>query len=389
MVTDTTFPPVATTGSETEGADSPRGGASRRFSISGEVIAKAVADMPDDAREAVKWLAAYCVSKNLSYREVADKLKKSNGQPYSGDSLYSLFVGRRDSEQLGPMVDSITAFRRQIEENLIRADTNFIETTISRKIFGVCDKARARQRIVIIYGESQIGKSTNLIVYKERSPIGDTVYVRMPTGGSLHALEQEMALVLNVPTSLNGTDRRRGILNCFDSRMLLIVDEAHEGSRKALNFVREIHDRRTCGVVLAGTNVLKQALVNGPFAKNFRQILLRGLPPLQLPEKPSTAELATFAAAFDLGPAPKDEQAVRVTYTDDSGRERTKVVQSIPFALQQQVIERDGLGRWVTILQEARDMAKEKRRPISWGSVIAAWHAFECLSRMDGEGGES
>lgn len=97
--------------------------------------------------------------------------------------------------------------------------------------------------------------------------------------------------------------------------------------------------------------------------------------------------MALFAAAYDLGPAPTEEIGARVTYVDDAGRERKKVVTSAPATLQAQVIDRAGLGRWCMILQEARDIAEEQRRPITWGSVIAAWHSFEHLSQ--GEEGEA
>ena len=195
----------------------------------------------------------------------------------------------------------------------------------------------------------------------------------------------ELAIVLNVPSSLRGTDLRRAALNCFDSRMLLIVDEAHEGSVGAINFCREIHDRRKCGVVFAGTKVFRETLRLGNNARQFRQLLLRSMPEVQLPARPGDRELIEFARAYDLEPAPADDTSARVTIVDDDGRERFQVVTIAPAKLQEQVIERDGLGRWCMILQEARDMAKEKRRAITWGGVIAAWHSFERLSQFDAE----
>lgn len=392
MVTDTEYTtaadPSADTSSAPTSAESPRGGAARRFSISGAVIAKTCEGLPDKEREALKWLSGYCTAKNISLKEIAPRILKPNGESYSYDSLYQALTGRREVGQLGPVAEAIAAFRRQVEESTVHLETEFIETAISRKIFAICDKARSRRKMVLIFGESQIGKTTNLITYQDRHNHGETIYVRLPTGASATQLELELAFILNVPTSLNGADRRRAIVNCFDSRMLLIVDEAHEGSVRALNFVREIHDRRKCGVVLSGTKVLREQLHAGPYARNFRQILLRCMPALQLPDRPSKAELAAFAAAYDLGPAGSDEIGARVTYTDDSGRERTKTITAAPAELQERVIARDGLGRWCMILQEARDMAQEKRRPVTWGSVIAAWHTFEQLSQYE-EGSES
>lgn len=363
----------------------PRGAAARRFSISGDVIARTVADLPDREREAIKWLAGYCTAKNLSHRDVADKLRKEDGEPYHPDSLYQAFTGRREASQLTPLAAAIETFRRLVEENTVRLEIDFIENPISKKMWDLCDKARRRHKIALIYGESQIGKSTSLIVYKERHNHGETIYVRMPTHASMGVILRELAIVLNISPALKTIELRRAVMNCFDERMLLIVDEAHEASAAALNFCREIHDRRKCGVVFAGTNVLRQSLTSGVEAKNFRQLLLRGLPPLLLPAQPSPAVLAAFARAYDLGPAGEEAIGARVSYVDDAGRERTQTITIAPAALQAQVIARDGLGRWCTILQEARELAKEKRRPITWGGVIAAWQSFERLGQFTEE----
>jgi len=39
------------------------------------------------------------------------------------------------------------------------------------------------------------------------------------------------------------------------------------------------------------------------------------------------------------------------------------------------------IGVWLTLLQDAADMAREQRRPITWGAVIKAY----CLSQADAE----
>jgi hypothetical protein len=364
----------------------PRGNLARRFTISGSTIASAVAELPDREREAIKWLAGYCTAKNFSHTEIAGQIKKKNGEPYSSDSLYQTFTGRREPSQLGPLVESIEAFRRRVEENTVKLETEYIETAIARKIGELCDKARNRKKIGLIYGESQIGKTTALTVYKETHNHGETIYVRMPTNATLLGLMIELALVLNLSTQLKGVQLRREILNCFDGRMLLIVDEAHEGSVPALNFCREIHDRRKCGVVFSGTNVLRQTLTNGADARNFRQLLLRGLPPLLLPAQPGARDLVAFSQAYGLDPAGDEEIGARVTYIDDGGRERTQTITMAPAILQRDVVARDGLGRWCTILQEARELAKDKRRTITWGGVIAAWHSFERLGKYEDGG---
>ena len=251
---------------------------------------------------------------------------------------------------------------------------------------------------MFIWGESQIGKTTALLAgYKPRHNHGETVYVRMPTGGSLDSFLRELAEVLGIPTGNRGEDLRRRIISSFDDRMLLIVDEVHEclsehysakRGMRTLNFLREIHDRRNCGIVLSATNVFRDAMLRGPHARNLRQLWLRGMTPLQLPDRPCKADLDAFARAYGLGPAPDEASAVNVTFTDDGGEERRQKVVQNPAGLQAAVIKEFGLGRWNMVLAEASDYARERRKPIAWAAVISAWHSFERTSDFSGtEGG--
>jgi DNA transposition AAA+ family ATPase len=195
-----------------------------------------------------------------------------------------------------------------------------------------------------------------------------------------------LADALGLPVSNSVEDLKRRILGCFDSRMLLVVDECEECiSDKArssrgidtLNFIREIHDKRKCGVVLAGANIFKKRLTHGAHSLSLVRLVRRGMPPLQLPSLPSQADLAIFAAHFGLPPVPDALQGVRVTHIDDDGEERRVELQKNPLQLQTETVREHGLGRWIMILTEASDTAREKRKTITWGFVIHAWHTFE------------
>lgn len=388
MVTADT--PVADTATDTKaphGGATPKGGTTHRFRIAFDVVAAATAELPDRDREALRWVAQYGRSKNVAVDEIATKLRKPEGGSYSGDSLYQALTGRREPEQLKNLVVAIEKLREIEEERAGLVDTGFIENTISRRLFAACRKAFIRRKIIFIWGESQIGKTTALRAYKEKFNHGETIYVRMPTGGSMDSFVRELADVLGIPRGNQGEELRRRIIASFDDRMLLIVDEAHEclsehyakRGLRTLNFIREIHDRRGCGIVLSATNVFRDAILRGPQAKNLRQLWLRGMAPLQLPDRPSIQDLNAFAKAYGLGPAPADEIGVRVNYVDDDGKECAKTITKSPAALQTEVVREFGLGRWNMILQEASDLARERRRPIAWGAVVSAWHAFERL----------
>jgi len=365
-----------------------------RFIIPGDKVNRATVDLPDDQREAIRWAAGYCRAKNIHHAEFAALLKKPDGTPYSKDSVYHMFTGGRTESALEPMVEAIQRLRRIEEERAEQTRASFVETRLAKRIFQLCRRAFLRQKMVFLFGDSQIGKTTALEEYARRHNHGETKYVRMSTGGTLCDFLRELADVLGIPSGNSIQDLKRRILQSFDSRMLLIVDECEECLRESrygvrgldtLNFIREIHDKRKCGVVLAGANIFRQRLYYGAHSLSMRRLVLRGMPPLQLPKVPGQADLATFATHFGLPPAPDEVRGIRVAVVDDDGHERREEIQKNPLELQNKIVREHGLGRWLMILQEASDIAKEKRRTITWGFVIHAWHIFEQMETMPGD----
>ncbi len=372
---------------ETEISRTPQGRANAsKFGIAGDKIAIATAKLPEPQRIAIRWAEGFCRARNLSHHDLAEMLKKPDGKAYSPDSVYHMFTGGREAEQLDNMVTAIERLRSVETERADQVRVSFIETSLSRRIFSTCRRALLRQKMVFIYGDSQIGKTTALEEYARRHNHGETKYVRVPPGGSYDSFVRELAGVLGIPAGSRTEDLRRRILECFDSRMLLIVDECEEclvdraGSTKGvntLNFIRELHDKRKCGVVLAGANIFKRRLLHGHNAPNMVRLVRRGMTPLQLPAVPPKRDLACFAAAYGLPEIDDLEIGIRAPVIDSAGEEKTEKIQHSPLKLQADVIREHGLGRWLMILTEASDLAREKRRAISWGAVILAWHRFE------------
>ncbi len=359
---------------------------SGKFAIAGDKIALATAELPERQRVAIRWAERYCRQGNFSHHDLADRLKKPDGKAYSPDSVYHMFTGGREAAQLDNMVLALERLRDVEIERAGQVRVAFIETSLAQRIFTVCRRAFLRQKIVMVYGDSQIGKTSALLAYKERHNHGETKYVRMPPGGGYDPFVRELAEELGLPVHSRSEDLRRRILDCFDSRMLLIVDECEEclvdrpGSTKGvttLNFIREIHDKKKCGIVLAGANIFKRRLLHGHNSPSMQRLIRRGMIPLQLPANPPQADLALFAVAYGLPAARADKIGVRVTSVDDEGNVRTGALEHSPFDLQNRIVREHGLGRWVMILQEASDIARERRKAISWGLVLHAWHSFE------------
>ena len=340
---------------------------SNALTIPGDVVNKATAAMKDDARSAIRWLHNYGVEHGLTTEELAAKLKQpGSNKTYSKDSVYQLLTGRRESG-IENMVSAIESFREIIEKRASVKKTGFVETALTKRIFQVCETALTYQKINFIYGDSQIGKTTALEEYQRTHNHGETIYVRMPQGGCLSYFIVELAKALRMSPQLRREAARNRIISAFDDRMLLIVDEIHQvfiqgesrSSYSSLEFIREIHDRAKCGVIMSGTNVFRDMLLYGNHKKIMTQFERRSLVTLQLDPKPSSADLKTFAARYGLPPATGEA-----------------------LDLQTAVIAEHGLGKWMSYLQAGSRVAEKdpKSSTMAWTHVQTAYTAIQSLA---------
>lgn len=359
-----------------------------KFRIPGDTVAAAVKDLPDEQRTTIKWFAGYCRNRNLGNDELGTLLKKENGTFYSYASIYALLTGRRMDQgvSIDPLVASIDAFRRQVEGVNRVGESGFLHTRLAAAIWDRCDRARLRKKIAFIFGDSQIGKTTALQEYTRTHNHGETIYLEAPSGGSITSFLQKLCAKLAVPQVHRSGELRDRIMDCFDPKMLLIVDEAHRllhaaKGIHALDFLRELYNTAGCGIVLSMTDEGRDLFRKGVYAKRLEQLWRRRLSPLQLPRTVPADDLALFAAAYDLDPATEDEVAVRIPYLDEHGNSRDKTYREAPLALQARAVAAEGLGVWLTILQDAKDMARAQKRPITWAAVLKAY----CVSQADAE----
>lgn len=373
MSTSTTTPETAVVPVE------PMKISASRWRIPTDVVHKATEGLPDFEKDNVRWLQRHAAGGNFSIQDLAASLKKPNGEPYSPDTLYQVLTGRRTDQgvSLRGFAEAVAQYRRQISEVDAEISSAFVHTRTTRKIIAVCRQSLLKRRVGFIFGPPQIGKTITLTYYQQQYNHGETTLVRMPTRGSLTHFLRELSVRVKVPSHLREDEIRRRILDCFDDRTLLIVDEAHqclmgraESCALTLEFVREIHDRRKCGVVICGTQVLSDHLQHN---KVLRQLWLRRSPGMVLnltTESISASELAHFAAAFGLDPAPESKVRVKFVVPGPDGKPVERTHTEVPALLQKRIVSTDGLGAWCKLLEDARDIPGPR---MTWGKVITAY----------------
>lgn len=365
-------------------------GTPRRYQIAADVVARATADLPAEQAEALRWLDEYARAGQRSLAEIGALLEKGDGATYSGDSVYQVLTGRRKESgaNIERFVDSVQKLRRRVQETSAKTSSQFVETVLTRMIHGAMRQAFSRKRVCFIFGESQIGKTTAAAEYARRHNHGETKFFRMPTGGALFGLVNDMAGSLGINRA-NQTVAMRRIFDCFDERNLLVVDECHQailprgGVTRSIDFLREIHDRRGCGLVLIGTNVFRDSLKTN---KVLAQIWRRRSPGMvvQLPDVPAQRDMDQFARAFGLEPAQDKKLTVRYSAIDYStGEARESTFSANPHELQTEILRTSGLGSWVKLLDDAKHMAVQDGKSLTWGRVLVAYCLAQASEQYD------
>lgn len=342
-----------------------------------------ITPLPADQQDAIQWFSQWCERRSIPRSRMGSILKKPGTNAfYSADSIVQLLTGgrARRGENIAPIVESIQHFRQLEETRAVQVTSGFKETRLFREIESRCRKALARQRIAWIFGESQIGKTVALKEVARRLTPATAVYVEMPTGGTVSAFISALAVRRGIPVpKRDRSGLRDAVIDSFDDRMLLLVDEGHRALRpgstsglETFSFLRELWNRRQCGIAIALTNEGRDQLISGPHATQLAQIWRRRIPPLQLPSIPPDDDADLFADAYGLPPAPHDTIKIVVSAYNEKGDVITIDHKEIPHDLQTRVLTQEGLGVWISILQDASDMARDQRKPITWGAVIKA-----------------
>jgi DNA transposition AAA+ family ATPase len=333
-----------------------------RQKIPGDVVYAATSHLPEVDKGAIRWFHKFAKDNDLTNGEAGALIH------YSDAAVSLLFRGKYTAD-IKEIVTRIIAFRDTDQKKRDLADARaavkkvpFIKTALTKKIWDLCNACRIFQRIGYIFSDSQIGKSENLWQYQIEHNHGNTIYISVPTQGTLIHFVEKLAEVLSIPMTRNSSYLRRRIINAFDHNMLLIVDEAHRCipkgasamSLQTIEFIREIHDEKKCGVVLCGTNAFRDEIEKGKYMKMLKQIRRRRLGFLQLPIDPTEADLNTFARAYGLAPA--------------TGK---------ALELQKRIVADEALGMWLTIMRMGADLsAKRRRGAMSWDDVIQAESAL-------------
>ena len=243
------------------------------------------------------------------------------------------------------------------------------DTSVVRGCRTVCSAVTAARQIGLVWGPLQCGKTTALRDYVRRTR--EACYCRVASRPGLPILAEELAKALGSANAEGATFRenRRHIMDNAADR-LLIVDEMHEafithGFQRAVDyieFLREVHDRTGCGLLLCGTDAMPRGFQDKHYAPVLRQTWERGIIRKTIAALPPWKDVAAAArhhgAAEELDAAAADHWRVKL--------------RGMSF------------GSVCRLLRSARIMADNRGKAMCWDRVADALATLDKFAAADG-----
>lgn len=210
-------------------------------------------DPNDAAWEAIRSTCQqYLDNKIVNQRQ----LSKESGVNESAlnQFLNRKYVGRNDriSQRLQNWID--TNQRRVEAQAEIPTGPGFIYTATAQKIEETLTYAHMAPDIALIYGAAGVGKTEMFREYA-RNNAGVCIATMTPAHATVNKALIEIGKCVGIRPMRDTSSHYDALCKALeDRRALLIIDEAQNLGNKALDQIRQIHDRVECGIVLAGND---------------------------------------------------------------------------------------------------------------------------------------
>jgi DNA transposition AAA+ family ATPase len=266
-------------------------------------------------------------------------------------------------------IDKLRQAREHFHESSDNPD--FIETSLSKRMFAVFDKTRALRTVSIMWGQMGIGKTECITEYQRRNNHGRTQVVRFPAGATFAFFISHLARSCGVAVRSQSAFEQRGkILQVLNAgQRLLIIDELHQAflttradtAVKCCEFLREIADTASCGLALVGTEVLEQAFFRGPHKDALGQLVDRGTVQVCLPPKATQNDYRKFLSAYGLD-LPGDAEPLAQAMLAD-------------------IIKSAGLRKLTLHLRDGAAYAAKRDEDYAWPHFVAAFQAIQSLAK--------
>ncbi|PTS73822.1 hypothetical protein DBR17_17895 [Sphingomonas sp. HMWF008] len=301
-----------------------------------------------DIAEQRNWLNAHRAERGLSYEDLA-KLTGIKGGTIGAFAI-DKYAGNNQR-----IADAVYSFRQRLVAQAtmameVPAVPSYFETPSSRRMTARLTFAQIRGRISVVATVPGLGKTTSCENYASADPL---VYLATMSPTSEGILTMLIA-ILDAMGERDAKGTPQALSRRIKERMrsspggLLIVDEAHNLSEKALDELRTLNDATGFGLCLAGNQDVLLRLKTGSRRAALAQLESR---------------VGNYMIAY--GPEPGDAQALASAWN---------VSDAAQVAYLEKIAAMPGTLRTCTyVLETAAMMAASAESPISLALLREAW----------------
>lgn len=303
-----------------------------------------------DIQRDLLWFHQHLLDSGLNFEEA----KQAIG--YDASNVFRILKGTYDGNY-GNVCKAIRGFKRLVEGRGEIQQNRLVDNDISRQIGMALDYALHNTTITMIIGESRMGKSAGVSIWRQNNNHGTSVLVITPPYGGTKMFLRRLAESVGVARNLSVIDMYAAVCRAFNKNRILIIDEAHRlfpSDRRAnpvcLELCRDIHDTTGCALAFVATERFQTDLEKGE-EYQFEQLLGRIGMPVRLHRKIKRSDYLAILQQYV--PRPPE-----------------KLLEEFDLMVNQ----RGRLGHMVETLKVASRIATKARQ------VLTAEHVFKAMA---------
>ncbi len=352
--------------------------------LAGDIVEAGIKKHRPEFQGDLRWWYRYSLDKKMSQAECATDLGL-DGSTYSRVMRGEY---RNDSGQGLPppakMLSRIRVLRSQLRALTSEESKNRVMTQTGKEIHQVCRKVWNSKQIAFIFGNSHIGKTENLLWFRDENNHGATIYVDLQGVRGVQDLYREFARALGISPDVSPMKLQARVLAAIDKSNLILVDEFHnithsyqKGSSIAMvNALKSIKDRTGCAMVICATDVGRTEIETGHDSKLLNQLWRRGVIKLHLPAALRVADVRavvkTHKLTFPDAPKGSRKDLWKHLREDAPNFEGLDVCERIAYNF--------GIKHLFSVLEDGKMVADKETRSLEWQDVCEAQAIYDSLS---------
>jgi DNA transposition AAA+ family ATPase len=273
--------------------------------------------------ERLLWFHQHSLDEGLSLKEAADAIG------YDTSVVFRALKGTYEGSWPN-IAKAIDSYKHIASERAGIQRAEFVETPNTRLIWSGLDYAVADNSMVLVSGESGLGKTIACEAWRDAHNHGRSVLAEVPPIGGTKALLRCLCSAIGADKNLAQDRAIEAIIRAFNPNRCLILDEARRllpndprSEPVRLEIIRYIHDRTKCAVGLIATQRFDDTLKKLQY--QYEQVLGRVMP-VRLFRSLDERQFLPIVQQFIRRPSAKLKQAASdIANKEASGRIRTLV----------------------------------------------------------------